>query len=40
MVLHTPLGTQNLVVYLVNGTRALFVEIDGTVVAAGDIRHQ
>jgi hypothetical protein len=40
MVLQTPLGTQNLVVYLVNGTRALFVEIDGTVVAAGDIRHQ
>jgi hypothetical protein len=39
-VLRTPLGTQNLVVYLVNGTRALFVEIDGTVVAAGDIRHQ
>jgi hypothetical protein len=40
MALQTPLGTQNLVVYLVNGTRALFVEIDGTVVAAGDIRHQ
>jgi hypothetical protein len=40
MTLQTPLGTQNLVVYLVNGTRALFVEIDGAVVAAGDIRHQ
>ena len=40
MALQTPLGTQNLVVYLVNGTRALFVEIDGAVVAAGDIRHQ
>jgi hypothetical protein len=40
MTLKTPLGTQNLVVYLVNGTRALFVEIDGAIVAAGDIRHQ
>jgi hypothetical protein len=40
MTLQTPLGTQNLVVYLVNGTRALFVEIDGAVIAAGDIRHQ
>jgi len=40
MTLQTPLGTQNLVVYLVNGIRALFVEIDGAVVAAGDIRHQ
>jgi hypothetical protein len=40
MTLQTPLGTQNLVVYLVNGTRALFVEIDGAIVAAGDIRHQ
>src|SRR5882724_3785 len=40
MALQTPLGTQNLVVYLVNGTRALFVEIDEAVVAAGDIRHQ
>jgi hypothetical protein len=40
MALQTPLGTQNLVVYLVNGTRALFVEIDGAVIAAGDIRHQ
>lgn len=40
MALQTPLGTQNLVVYLVNGTRALFIEIDGALVAAGDIRHQ
>ena len=40
MTLQTPLGTQNLVVYLVNSTRALFVEIDGAVIAAGDIRHQ
>jgi hypothetical protein len=40
MILQTPLGTQNLAVYLVNGTRALFVELDGGLVAAGDIRHQ
>ena len=37
--LQTPLGTQNIVVYLANGNRALFVEVDG-LVAAGDIRHQ
>jgi hypothetical protein len=40
MPLQTPLGTQNMVVYLVNGNRALFVELDGSLVAAGDIRHQ
>jgi hypothetical protein len=40
LALQTPLGTQNLVVYLVNGNRALFVELDGALVAAGDIRHQ
>jgi hypothetical protein len=40
LALQTPLGTQNLVVYLVNGNRALFVELDSTLVAAGDIRHQ
>ncbi len=38
--LQTPLGTQNLVVYLVNGNRALFIELDTNLVAAGDIRHQ
>ena len=36
----TPLGTQNLVIYMVDGTRALFIEADTNVVAAGDIRHQ
>ena len=40
MALQTPLGTQNLVVYVVNGSRALFVELDSGIVAAGDIRHQ
>ncbi|HEX4604423.1 MAG TPA: hypothetical protein VH724_10540 [Candidatus Angelobacter sp.] len=40
LALQTPLGTQNLAVYMVNGNRALFVELDGGLVAAGDIRHQ
>jgi hypothetical protein len=38
--LQTPLGTQNIVVYLANGNRALFLEVDGGLVAAGDMRHQ
>jgi hypothetical protein len=38
--LQTPLGAQNIIVYLANGNRALFVEVDGGLVAAGDIRHQ
>lgn len=38
--LQTPLGTQNMVFYSVNGTRALFIELDNNVVAAGEIRHQ
>lgn len=38
--LQTPLGTQNMIVYLVNGNRALFVEVDPSIIAAGDIRHQ
>src|SRR6476646_1868648 len=40
MPLQTSLGTQNMVVYLVNANRALFIEIDASLVAAGDIRHQ
>jgi hypothetical protein len=40
MALQTPLGTQNNIVYLVNGNRALFVELDSTVVAVGELRHQ
>jgi len=40
LMLQTPLGTQNMVVYLANGTRALFIELDNNLVAAGDIRHQ
>ncbi len=38
--LKTPFGTQNLAVYLISSNRALFVELDGGLVAAGDIRHQ
>jgi hypothetical protein len=38
--LQTPLGVQNMIVYLVNGNRAVFVEVDSAIVAAGDIRHQ
>jgi hypothetical protein len=38
--LQTPLGTQNTIAYLVNGNRAVFIEVDGGLVAAGDIRHQ
>src|SRR5438270_336603 len=38
--LQTPLGAQNIIVYLANGNRALFVEVDGGLIAAGDIRHQ
>ncbi len=40
LTLQTPLGTQNMVVYLVDGTRALFIELDTNLVAAGDIHHQ
>ncbi|HEY2498681.1 MAG TPA: hypothetical protein VGK24_16595 [Candidatus Angelobacter sp.] len=40
MSAQTGMGTQNLVVYMVDGTRALFVEIDPSAIAAGDIRHQ
>lgn len=39
MSLQTPLGPQSMTVYFVNGTRALFIEVDN-VIAAGDIRHQ
>jgi hypothetical protein len=38
--LQTPLGAQSIIMYLVNGNRAVFIEVDGGLVAAGDIRHQ
>lgn len=40
LTLQTPLGTQNMVMYLVNANRALFIETDTNLVAAGDIRRQ
>jgi hypothetical protein len=40
VTLQTPLGTQNMVFYAVSGSRALFIELDTAVVAAGEIRHQ
>jgi hypothetical protein len=40
LTLQTPLGTQNMVMYMVNSNRALFVELNSTLVAAGDLRHQ
>jgi hypothetical protein len=38
--LQTPLGPQSMIMYLVDGNRALFVEVDSGLVAVGDIRHQ
>jgi hypothetical protein len=40
LTLQTPLGTQHIVMYMVSNTRALFIELDSDIVAAGDIRHQ
>ncbi len=40
MSLQTPLGPQSMIVYLVNGNRAVFIEVDAGLVAAGDIRRQ
>jgi hypothetical protein len=38
--LTTGLGTQNMAVYVVNSSRALFIEVDGAVVSVGVIEHQ
>src|SRR5262249_5051943 len=40
VTLQTPIGTQNMVFYVVNGNRALFVELDSALIAAGELRHQ
>jgi hypothetical protein len=40
LTLQTPVGTQHIGLYMVNNTRALFIELDPTLVAAGDLRHQ
>jgi hypothetical protein len=34
------LGGQNLAVYVVNNTQALFIDVDTTVVAVGQFQHQ
>jgi hypothetical protein len=34
------LGPQSMIMYLVDGNRAVFIEVDAGLVAAGDIRHQ
>jgi hypothetical protein len=38
--LNSGLGTQNMAIYMVDSTRALFVELDSGVVAIGELRHQ
>ncbi|MBZ5529821.1 MAG: hypothetical protein LAO20_00190 [Acidobacteriia bacterium] len=40
LTLNTGLGSQNMAVYVVDATRALFVEFDNNVVLVGEIRHQ
>ena len=40
LTLQTPLGTQNMVMYMVDSNRALFVELNSALVAVGDLRHQ
>jgi hypothetical protein len=34
------LGQQNMAIYVISNTRALFVELDNDIVAAGDVEHQ
>ncbi|HLJ26992.1 MAG TPA: hypothetical protein VKY85_09820 [Candidatus Angelobacter sp.] len=34
------IGTQNIVFYVVNGTRVLFIDVDGGLVAVGELDHQ
>jgi hypothetical protein len=40
LTLQSFLGQQNMAIYIVNGSRALFVELDPDIVAAGAIEHQ
>jgi len=40
MTLQTPLGAQHMAMYVVDSSRALFIELDTSLVAVGDIRHQ
>ena len=38
--LSSGLGPQNMVIYVLNPSRALFLELDNNIVAAGDMEHQ
>src|SRR5579859_781409 len=40
LTLQTPLGTQSMVLYMVDSNRGLFIEQNSTIIAVGDIRHQ
>lgn len=40
LTLQSFLGQQNMAIYVLNGSRALFVELDSDIVAAGAIEHQ
>jgi hypothetical protein len=40
LTLQTGLGPQNMAIYILNNNRALFVELDGDIVAAGTLEHQ
>jgi hypothetical protein len=40
LTLQSFLGQQNMAIYVLNGSRALFVELDNTTVAAGAMEHQ
>jgi hypothetical protein len=38
--LHSSFGTQNVIIYVVSSSRALFIETDSNLVAVGDFEHQ
>jgi hypothetical protein len=40
LTLTSGLGQQNMAIYVISNTRALFVELDNDIVAAGDVEHQ
>jgi hypothetical protein len=40
LTLQSFLGQQNMAIYVISNSRALFVELDNDIVAAGDVEHQ
>jgi hypothetical protein len=40
MTLNSPLGPQSLMVYSINGTKVLFIEVDSNMVTVGEMEHQ